>query len=62
LIATSIVMKDPYNLPNADPGEREVIQNLRDNLQCSRTEIGPKGEFLVEYDLVISNPDWRKDV
>ena len=62
LVATSIVMKDPYNLPKADAGEREVIQALRNNLQCSKTEIGPKGEFLVEYDLALSNPDWRKDV
>lgn len=62
LVATSIVMKDPHNLPMAEPHEREVIQELRENLQCSKTEIGPKGEFLVEYDLLISNPDWRKDV
>lgn len=62
LVATSIVMKDPYNLPKADASEREVIQELRNNLQSTKSEIGPKGEFLVEYDLVISNPDWRKDV
>lgn len=62
LVATSIVMKDPYNLPMAEAYERETIQDLRNNLQCSKTEIGPRGEFLVEYDLLISNPDWRKDV
>lgn len=62
LVATSIVMKDPYNLPKADAAEREIIQGMRNNLQCSKREIGPKGEFLVEYDLVLSNPDWRKDV
>ncbi len=62
LVATSIVMKDPYNLPKADAHEREIIQDLRNNLQCTKTEIGPKGEFKVEYDLVVSNPDWRKDV
>lgn len=62
LVATSIVMKDPYNLPLADEYERQVIQELRENLQCSKTEIGPKGVFFVEYDLLISNPDWRKDV
>lgn len=62
LVATSIVMKDPYNLPKADLGERKVIHQLRENLQCTKTEIGPKGEFLVEYDLLISDPDWRKDV
>ncbi len=62
LVATSIVMKDPYNLPKAEPNEREIIQELRKNLQCSKSELGPKGEFLVEYDLMISNTDWRKDV
>lgn len=62
LVATSIVMKDPYNLPKADPYEREVIQGLRENLQCTKTEFGPKGEFIVEYDLLISDPEWRKDV
>jgi hypothetical protein len=62
LVATSIVMKDPYNLPMADDYEREVILGMRNELQTSKIEIGPKGEFLVEYDLLISNPDWRKDV
>jgi hypothetical protein len=61
LVATSIVMKDPYHLPMAESGEREVIHGLRENLQCTKTEIGPKGQFLVEYDLLISDPDWRKD-
>jgi hypothetical protein len=62
LVATSIVMKDPFNLPNADPNEREMIFNLRQNLKCIKTELGPKGEFKVEYDLEIINNDWRKDV
>jgi hypothetical protein len=62
LVATSIVMKDPFNLPNADPNEREMIFNLRKNLKCIKTELGPKGQFKVEYDLEIINNDWRKDV
>ena len=62
LVATSIVMKDPYSLPKADQEEREIIQNLRSNLKCSKMETGPRGEFLVDYDLVLANPDWRKDV
>ncbi len=62
LVATSIVMKDPLNLPLAEASEREIIQEMRDNLRCTKTEYGPKGEFLVDYDLVLSNPDWRKDV
>lgn len=62
LVATSIVMKDPYNLPKAEQSEREIIQDLRNNLKRSKIETGPKGDFLVEYDLVLSNPDWRKDV
>lgn len=62
LVATSIVMKDPINLPLADKEERDFIHMLRQNLQTTRTETGPKGDFLVEYDLVIQNTDWRKDV
>jgi hypothetical protein len=62
LVATSIVMKDPYKLPKADPEEREIILNIRENLKCEKIEKGPKGEFLVNYDLIIDNPDWRKDV
>lgn len=62
LVATSIVMKDPLNLPKADPEEREIIQDLRNNLRRSKTETGPRGDFLVDYDLMLTNPDWRKDV
>jgi hypothetical protein len=62
LIATSIVMKDPYKLPKADPEEREIILGIRKNLKCEKIEVGPKGDFLVNYDLIIENPDWRKDV
>ncbi|TDQ13527.1 hypothetical protein DFQ04_3561 [Algoriphagus boseongensis] len=62
LVATSIVMKDPYNLPKADPEEREIILGIRNNLKCEKTEVGPKGDFLVNYDLILENPDWRKDV
>lgn len=62
LVATSIVMKDPYNLPKAEPSEREIIFEIRNNLQRVKKEIGPKGEFEVEYDLFLTNPDWRKDV
>lgn len=62
LVATSIVMKDPYNLPKAEPSEREIIFEIRNNLQCVKKEIGSKGEFEVEYDLFLTNPDWRKDV
>lgn len=62
LVATSIVMKDPLNLPLAEPSEREFIFDLRSNLKSQKLEFGPKGEFLVNYDLIISNPDWRNDV
>lgn len=62
LVATSIVMKDPTNLPLAEPSERDFIFGLRQNLNSKKIELGPKGEFLVEYDLVIKDTDWRKDV
>jgi hypothetical protein len=61
LVATSIVMKDPYNLPLAESHEREIILGLRNNPKSVKNEVGPKGEFKVEYDLIVSNPDWRKD-
>ena len=62
LVATSIVLKDPNNLPKAEEREREIIFEIRNNLQCVKKEIGPKGEFEVEYDLLLTNPEWRKDV
>lgn len=62
LVATAIVLKDTYNLPKAELCEREIILGIRNNLQCIKKEIGPKGEFEVEYDLFIKNPDWKKDV
>ncbi len=62
LVATSIVMKDPLNLPLAEPTERNFIFDLRANPCKKKVEIGPKGEFIVDYNLIISNTDWRKDV
>ncbi|MFC3881906.1 hypothetical protein ACFOSV_17050 [Algoriphagus namhaensis] len=62
LVATSIVMHDPKNLPMADDFEREVIFDLRNNPVQIKKEEGPKGEFLVHYDLIVANPNWRIDV
>lgn len=62
LVATSIVMKDPDNLPLAIEEERSRIHELRNNLRSRVVENGPKGDFEVEYDLVVENPNWRNDV
>lgn len=62
LVATSIVMKDPINLPLADSSERKKIFELRNNVQFKKIEIGGKGEFEVNYDLLVTNNNWRNDI
>jgi len=62
LVATSIVMKDPANLPLADASERERIFELRDKVQFNKLEVGAKGEFEVNYDLLVENNNWRNDI
>lgn len=62
LVATSIVMKDPTNLPLADASERERIFELREKVQFNKIEEGPKGKFEVNYDLLITNNNWRDDI
>ncbi|SIN84935.1 hypothetical protein [Algoriphagus halophilus] len=62
LVATSIVMKDPENLPLADSSERERIMELREKLQFNKIEEGPKGKFEVNYDLLLTNINWRNDI
>lgn len=59
LVATSIVLKDPFNLPLAAEEERNYIFSLRENLQCIRVEHSPKGEFVIEFDLKILNTHWK---
>ncbi|MBB6327310.1 hypothetical protein FHS59_002953 [Algoriphagus iocasae] len=62
LVATSIVMKDPKNLPLADASERERIFELREKVQFTKIEEGPKGKFEVNYDLLLTNNNWRNDI
>lgn len=53
LVATSILIKDPINLPLALPGERELIFELRQNRLLTRLESGPKGDMKILYDLCL---------
>jgi hypothetical protein len=54
-IATAMVINDVYKLENADPKERELIYDLRENLVQTKTEVGPKGSYEVSYNLEIAN-------
>lgn len=55
LIATVMRMQDIENLDLATPLEREKIISLRENPKQQILEKGPKGEYLVTYDLLIPN-------
>lgn len=54
LLATALVIPNPVTIENAELLERESILNLRQKPRQRKTEIGPKGEIEVEYDLIIS--------
>lgn len=53
LLATLLVIYDLETLKAATPNERERIYDLRNNPKQIRIESGPKGDFEIEYDLVI---------
>lgn len=55
LLATSLIIKDIINLPTANPDERDAILKLRENPVQESTEIGPKGELKLFYDIRINN-------
>lgn len=59
LVATLAVLKDVKNLPLALQEEKDYIFNLRNNLQCTLTELTPKGPIGIKYNLKIKSPDWR---
>lgn len=50
LIATSLIISDIVNLPNADPLERKQIFELRENPSRHAFEAGPKGTLEIIYD------------
>ena len=55
LIATAMVINDVHNLPAADPAERTIIQELRNNPIQQKLESGPRGRILdMRYELAIS--------
>ncbi|MBS1778382.1 MAG: hypothetical protein JST70_03595 [Bacteroidetes bacterium] len=56
LIATAVIINNTTTLETADPEEREIIFDLRKNLQQHKEELGPKARILdVVYDLKIPN-------
>ncbi len=59
LVATLAILKDVKGLPLALKEERDYIFDLRENLQCKRLEMTPKGQIEITYDLLIKNPNWR---
>ncbi|SFO00301.1 hypothetical protein SAMN05428949_4101 [Chitinophaga sp. YR627] len=54
-IATAMLINDVKKLEYADPKERELIYDLRENLVQTKTEVGPKGSYEVSYNLEIPN-------
>lgn len=54
-IATAMLITDVNKLEHADPKERELIYDLRENLVQTKTEVGPKGSYEVSYNLEIAN-------
>ncbi|SHN43155.1 hypothetical protein [Chitinophaga sp. CF418] len=54
-IATAMLINDVNKLENADPKERELIYDLRENPIQTKTEVGPKGSYEVSYNLEIAN-------
>ena len=60
LIATSLIINDLDNLPNADPHERERIFDLRRNPTQQTMEKGPKGELEIVYEINLLQEYERK--
>ncbi len=55
LLATALILDDPLDLQYADPHERNIIFNLRNNLVQESIEHGHRGKMRIEYDLRIKN-------
>ena len=51
LITTALIVPDPLTLSHADPAERELIFELRNNPNAFKKETGPKGKMEVQYEL-----------
>ncbi|WP_246121026.1 MULTISPECIES: hypothetical protein [Chitinophaga] len=55
-LATAMVITDPFSLPHADPKEKLLISDLRENPMQTKIEVGPKGSYDVNYSLKIPSP------
>lgn len=51
LVATSIIIKNPIDLPNALPAEREIILTLRENPLITRLESPLTKDIEINYNL-----------
>lgn len=54
LIATAMVIHDLDTLINAQNAERDLIFDFRENPVQTKFERGPKGEFEIHYNLIVS--------
>lgn len=59
-VATAMAIYDPDTVMSADEKERENIFELRAKPNQIKIEKGPKGEFEVEYQLLIPNNSYIK--
>ncbi|POY35219.1 hypothetical protein C3K47_16715 [Solitalea longa] len=59
LIATAMILADCDTLVNADASERELIYDLRATPIQKRVERGPKGQFELNYDILIRRLDYN---
>ncbi len=53
LVATAIIIHDTENIPTSDPFDKELVMDLRKNLNQNKMELGPLGEINVDYNLTI---------
>lgn len=53
LTATALIIRDLHQLPAANPIEKEAIFRIRENLEGTAIETGPKGSMEFMYDLRI---------
>ncbi|TZF82581.1 hypothetical protein FW774_13815 [Pedobacter sp. BS3] len=57
LIATAMVIEDINNIPSATEENRKFVEDFINHPVQNRIEKGPKGEIMVEYNLLLNNID-----
>jgi hypothetical protein len=56
LIATTIMLRDTVRFEDANPVSKRNILEIRRKNKQSRLEFGPKGELIVDYNLLMNQP------